>query len=233
MQFQKILLKSAMRSFIFNNFAIELFKNLDIFQTKIDALTIAPSGTEVTDARNQANTLDDRITYFSKNLGNYPIEYKDYITENTTPSMNVVILGNEYFIIDGFCVKSLAATSGLITAPSTNNRIDLVVLNKDGSTQIYTGDQAVLPLLPFYDVVTQYPLAAIHLTTATTTITNAIITNSGYIKRGVVGEIARFQEDVTPDDDWQLCNGAQITNPFSIFQYDYTPTIANHYIRIK
>jgi len=96
--------------------------------------------------------------------------------EQSTPNMTVRIDAGVLF--NGVTLSEVAAQStGTITAPVTNPRIDRVVIDGiTGDASIVTGVEAASPTPPAIPSG-KLPCAQVALTTSTTVITNADITD--------------------------------------------------------
>ena len=96
--------------------------------------------------------------------------------ENDTPNMTVKVSAGVLNL--GTKTTSVTAqTSGTITAPSVNPRIDVVYIDADdGTIGVTTGTEAASPSAPAI-TGNKIPLAQITLATSTTTITNSLITD--------------------------------------------------------
>jgi hypothetical protein len=94
-----------------------------------------------------------------------------------SPNMTVALdAGN---IVNGTVLTAVAAqNTGTITAPVSNPRFDLVVIDQTtGAASVITGAEAASPVLPSPSAPTQIPIAKISLTTSTTAIAAAAITD--------------------------------------------------------
>lgn len=96
--------------------------------------------------------------------------------EAATPAMTIVLdAGSVQFGITP--VAKTAQTSGTITAPSVNPRIDRAVIDSiTGVLSIITGAEAASPVAPAL-TAGKIAIAQIVLATSTTTITNSLITD--------------------------------------------------------
>lgn len=97
-------------------------------------------------------------------------------SDPSTPNMTVKVDAGR-LLVAGAIVSQAQQTSGTITAPVTNPRIDRVVINPTtGAISIVTGAEAASPTAPA--ITAGYlPCAQIALTTSTTAITDAMITD--------------------------------------------------------
>ncbi len=98
--------------------------------------------------------------------------------EQTTPNMTVRLDAGQLFDASGPTLTEVPSQiTGLITAPSTNSRIDRVVIdNSTGTVSVITGTESANPTPP---AITsgKIPIAQIYLHSSTTTINNDIITD--------------------------------------------------------
>ncbi|GIL41415.1 hypothetical protein [Roseiterribacter gracilis] len=94
--------------------------------------------------------------------------------EQASPNMTVAL--DAGVIVSGTTLTVVAAqSSATITAPSSDPRLDLVVVDQaDGSISVVTGTEAPMPSLPALPGG-KIPVASIALATSTTAITNALI----------------------------------------------------------
>lgn len=96
-------------------------------------------------------------------------KYGPLVRAQATPNMTVAV--------KAFSISDIAYAGGntpTITAPSTNPRIDLVVIDKNGLLAVRTGSEAVTPLVPAL-VAGDLPLAKITLTVGMVSIPNTSI----------------------------------------------------------
>ena len=90
----------------------------------------------------------------------------------------------------GFCfigltkVNYAGGNSGTITAPATNPRIDLIVINSSGTISAVTGTEAASPSVPTYPE-DKMVLAEIYLRVGATSIKDADDSTNGYIQNDV------------------------------------------------
>jgi hypothetical protein len=170
-------------------------------QTQINELTTPPEGSEVTNARDNADVLRDRLRGASLSQGNVVISGGE-VTAQGTPDMTVHIAAGTA-LVNGIYCNWAAQDSGTITAPSTYPRYDLVVANSDNSISILTGDEAASPIPPSYSS-SQKEISFIYLTTATTSIIDSVITDAKRILKntnddiivGDTGQYSTIQEAV-------------------------------------
>lgn len=95
---------------------------------------------------------------------------------NSPAAMNVKIAAGA-MLVAGALIENAIATSGTITAPSVNPRIDRVVLDiVTGLASIIAGVEAVSPVPPAIPNG-KLPIAQIALATSTTVIGNSLITD--------------------------------------------------------
>ena len=103
-------------------------------------------------------------------------QFSVYQSDPDTPDMTIKVgAGRVYF--DGAIVSVAEQTSGTITAPTTNDRIDRVLISRiDGTLSIVTGAESATPSAPAVTVGSR-SVAQIYLTPAHTTIQNSDITD--------------------------------------------------------
>jgi hypothetical protein len=96
--------------------------------------------------------------------------------EQSTPNMTVRL--DEGFTFFSVVLTEIAAQStGTITAPTTNPRIDRIVIDEStGTVSVIAGTEAASPTPPAI-TAGKLPVAQVLLQTTTTTITNVIITD--------------------------------------------------------
>lgn len=96
------------------------------------------------------------------------------VTSGLDPDMTVEVSAGVFWLNGKELVEFDGATSGTITAPSGDSRLDLVVINNSGTLQVVTGAEALNPVVP--DCPSGcVPLAVIDLGTEDTKITNDMI----------------------------------------------------------
>lgn len=98
--------------------------------------------------------------------------------EQSTPDMTVRLDAGAIWDPTGLTITEVAAQStGTITAPSSNPRIDRVVIDQStGAVSVITGAEAASPSAPSI-TSGKFPVCQIALTTGTTEIDNSIITD--------------------------------------------------------
>jgi hypothetical protein len=171
------------------------------------AVSIGTTNAETTAARPYHANLKARLDNITSGLPNFRATTTALVTESTPNAMTVEIAADSGQI-NGISVNWSAATSGTITAPSVNPRIDIVVANSDNTITIVTGAEAATPVIPAI-ATTQLALARIDLTTSTTVITNSEIINYGGLVNSQIGELIAIHPDT---------NSAYIPN-----SYNYSP----------
>ncbi len=125
-------------------------------------------------------TTDDAATYKAKMDANAAVAariagaYQAYA--NSTPNMTVKVAAGA-LLVSGAVVENAIQTTGTITAPATNPRIDRVVIDSTtGVASVITGAEAGSPVAPTL-TAGKLPVAQVALTTSTTAITNSMITD--------------------------------------------------------
>jgi len=99
------------------------------------------------------------------------------VHEQASPDMTVRVESGFFFDYNGTITSYAAQNSGTITAPTTNPRIDRILLDpSDGSIDIVTGSEAASPSAPAI-TAGKIPLAQISLSVAQATIENTDITD--------------------------------------------------------
>lgn len=141
---------------------------------------------------NDADLINMRIEVVTNNssdtipIGDFVIDYINYyggelrVIEQDTPDMTVKIqAGNA--VINGYGIKNNAdINSTTITAPSSNPRWDLAVLDINGVLRIYAGDENASPTVP--DVPFQnIRLAKIYHRVGSTSIKNTDDSTNSFI----------------------------------------------------
>lgn len=135
-----------------------------------------PDFTTAADGTTYKTNLDDAVKVLSNGLG-------DLFAVHAQSSPNMTVRVDAGRVLTGsyaganLAVATIAAqSSGAITAPSVNPRIDLVYVTKAGVVGVITGAEAASPAVPAL-TAGKIPLATIALTTSTTSIANSIITD--------------------------------------------------------
>ena len=99
------------------------------------------------------------------------------VHETGTPAMTVTMNPFRLIQADGTIVSQNAQTSGTITAPAANPRIDVIVVDANtGAIGVITGSEAASPSIPAL-TAGKIPMAYVTLATATTEITDDLITD--------------------------------------------------------
>ena len=127
-------------------------------------------------------TSDDAATYKAKLDANDAVHHEiagAYAChETSTPGMTVNVDAGR-MLVNGTLVSNSQQTTGTITAPSGNPRIDRIVIDKStGVVSVITGSEAASPTAPNI-TPGKIPVAQILLddSPATTAITNSLITD--------------------------------------------------------
>lgn len=150
-----------------NEIAIETAYN-DL-ENQINSITTAGTLSEITNARDLMNTLQERIQLLTQCLSNAIVEC-DGVTEQATPDMTVLI-GAGSAIVNGVGVKWSAQTSATITAPATDSRTDSIIVDDTGTISIVDGG------VSFSDLTdSQQLIASVTIDSTTTAITDDMIT---------------------------------------------------------
>lgn len=125
-------------------------------------------------------TTDDAASYKAKIDGNAAViarigaAYQAYAA--STPNMTVKVAAGA-LLVAGAVVENAIQTTGTITAPVSNSRIDRVVIDATtGVVSVITGTSGVSPSAPAL-TAGKLPVAQVLLTSASTAITNSMITD--------------------------------------------------------
>ncbi len=151
-----------------------LKNNMNELNDEIAAAAIGTTNAETTAARPYHDSLKNRLDDMWKAQHNYMINGGE-VSASSPAAMTVEIAAGRAKV-DGIDCKWSAATSGTITAPGSNTRYDVVVVNSDSTITVVTGAASADPVLPAI-AQTQKPLAFLTLTSATATITASEITD--------------------------------------------------------
>lgn len=135
-----------------------------------------------------------------------------------SPNMTVMLDAGSLF--DGTTLTEVAAQStSAITAPMVHPRIDRVVIdNVTGALSVVTGSEATSPV-PGAIPTGKSPVAQIALTTSTSSITNAIITderNFSALAPGGFGALTSISSAATCDIGTILSRNVKITGTTTI-----------------
>jgi hypothetical protein len=165
-----------------------------------NAAQIGTTNAETTAARPYHTNLKQRLDSIEKGSPDYT-RYGGIGSESTPNAMTVDVTAGEA-VINGIDVKWAAQTSGVITAPVTNPRIDVVVANTDSTVTVVTGSEAVSPVSPTI-ADTQITLFRIDMYVGMATITNSDITDLkiGASAVDMFMNIDNVYEDITYDSD--------------------------------
>lgn len=115
--------------------------------------------------------------------------------ELSTPGMQVRVEAGALFVA-GVLLEVAAQSTAVITAPTTNPRIDRVVIDQyTGAASVVTGTEAASPAAPDIPAGT-LPVCRVALATSTTAITNALITDERVLLvfGGGAGSLARLEK---------------------------------------
>lgn len=164
--------QTAVRSSPVDENWVDIENGVNDLQTQIDGINTPASGSEVSNARDYHPSLRNRLRSASTGQGNIIITGGE-TTEQGTPDMTVAVAAGEA-IVSGVACDWTAQNSGTITAPTTNPRYDVVVINSDNSLSIVQGSEAASPVYPSI-ASTQRPLAILTLVVSQTSITTSDI----------------------------------------------------------
>ena len=155
--------------------------------------------------------------------------------EQSSPDMTVRLEAGVLWDGPGNAPVDVAAQStGTITAPSTNPRIDRVVVDTSGTVSVITGTEDASPTAPAV-TAGKITICQVALATSTTSITNSLITDErpsyiGNPAAGIAG-ISNVVEDTTPQLGGDLdLNGNDIvdTNGNEVITHTATTSAVNH-----
>lgn len=128
--------------------------------------------------------------------------------EQSSPNMTARV-DPGYIHKDNTITEVAAQNIPTLSAPSTNDRIDRVVIDGDGNVSVIAGTEAASPTAPAIPVG-KFPCAQIYLTPSHTEITNSDITDER-----VVGLL----RGISVDDDGNIYNyGQKIVSKVGDFQ---------------
>ena len=134
---------------------------------------------------------------------------------NTPAAMNVKLAAGG-MLVNGAPVDNAIQTSGTITAPVGNPRIDLVVIDAaTGVGSVVTGTPAGSPVAPAVPAG-KLPVAEIALATSTTAIGNTLITDrrpsmTAPASGETVGTMKVWPGLGLPDANWGWCDGGALS----------------------
>lgn len=168
---KQILFQSSIRSKVHRENNSDIENAINDLQSQINALATPPTGTEVTNARDNHTVLRDRLRSASALSGNRLISGGG-VTEQGTPDMTAHIAAGEA-IVNGVACKWAAQESGTITAPVSNTRLDYVVVNSDNSISVVAGSASATPVFPA-TASSQLIVAALVLKAATTSLNDGV-----------------------------------------------------------
>jgi len=131
------------------------------------AVSIGTTNAETTAARPYHTSLKERLDSIWDGKQNY-IKNGGEVTEQGTPDMTVAVAAGEAKI-NGIDCKWAGVSSGTVTAPGSNTRLDIVVANSDSTLSIVTGSAAASPVFPSV-VSTQVVLAVLVVKNTTTSL---------------------------------------------------------------
>ncbi len=118
-----------------------------------------------------AADLNDIVTHI-KGLGAYA---------QATPDMTLKIRAG-VFNVNGVVVKYAGGNSPAFTAPGSNNRIDVLYLDINGTATVLQGTSGASPSAPDYPT-NAYVICEVYLRSASTSLKNTDDATNGYIYR--------------------------------------------------
>lgn len=137
------------------------------------------------------NKIDNAMSIHNKTAGAFAPH------EASTPNMTVVVDAGKIFSSQTLTEQS-QQTSGTITAPSVDPRIDRVVIDAEtGAISVITGAEAASPSAPTI-TYGKLPVAQILLQTSTTQIINSLITDERATFIGMAAAAAGYTR-ITPN----------------------------------
>lgn len=150
-----------------------------------------------------SDTASNYKTYIDGNFAALSKVGNDYAPYETSPTTMTIKIAAGRFQTGSTLVENSEQTTGTITAPSSNPRIDLVHIDSTtGTIGVTTGSEAASPSRPSLPTG-KIPIAEIWLTTSTTSITNSDITDIrplNNVSAGILWSDA-VDSDVIPDTD--------------------------------
>jgi hypothetical protein len=145
---------------------------------QIAGIQTSATNAETVAARDYSDDLKSRLDFTFADFGSFIVEstisepFK--VTEDSPASMKVNINGGDASVNGVFIHHEGAELSGTLTAPATNPRFDVVVLNSDSTISVLTGTASADPVLPAV-ASSQRALAILTMTPGMTTIPNSAI----------------------------------------------------------
>lgn len=136
-------------------------------QDQVDNITTAASGSEVVNARDYHTVLRDRIRA-SDLASTNTLQDTGYELGDTGGMSVDVFPGNA--TVNGVGVVLNSPVTPTFTAPTTNDRIDCIVLNSDATVSVLTGAESSNPIVPLTSSTTQLLIGLVYLKTTTTSI---------------------------------------------------------------
>lgn len=128
-----------------------------------------------TDAAQTASIYKANIDAACSVMSNVAAQFAPHAKD--TPDMAILVDAGSIMLPGGVLVSQAQQTSSTLTAPATNPRIDRVVIDAtDGTISVVAGTEAASPAAPSIPAG-KLPCCQISLTTASTSITNAMITD--------------------------------------------------------
>lgn len=159
------------------------------------------------------------------------------VNAQSTPNMTVRVRAGRLLPF-GISVDVLDQNTGTIVAPTTNPRIDLVVVHAvTGAVSVLTGTEAASPAPP-YMPVGYLPLARIALIVGTAAITNSIITDVRPLSSNpsLNCKVAAFSDqnvNVSSDDNGKLIILSSNTATRTVTMPDQAKLLPGFSVRIS
>lgn len=142
----RINYQSQLRSKPVDDNFVNIASAVNNLQDQLDTSLTPPAGSEVTNARDYASVLRDRLRGASKITGNALIS-GGAVTQQASPNMTVIIEAGSA-IVDGIYCEWTQANSPTITAPISDTRLDYIVINSDNTKSVITGTPSATPVFP-------------------------------------------------------------------------------------
>lgn len=173
-KYPRLGVRAPVRSTYIDDFRSNVQNDLNTLEDQIAAASIGTTNAETTAARPYQASLKDRLDIIGS--GQVSLIGGFEVSAQGSPNMTVQISTGQG-TIDGIEVEKTSITNtGTITAPSANNRYDVVYINNTNTIGVATGTESADPVYPTISQ-TQKALAVILLTPSTTQITSSEITD--------------------------------------------------------
>jgi len=168
-------LRGDFLSLVHDTFAVNAQNKINQVYEELQAAAIGTTNAETTAARPYNTSIGERLDQTNDEY--FPLLNGFEVTEQGTPNMTVQVAAGHASYAGAHGNIASSSNSTTITAPTTNNRFDVIVFNMGSNTiGIQPGTEDPDPVYPNVGS-TQIPLAIIALTPATVSITDSIITD--------------------------------------------------------